>query len=222
MSEEGRRHSVASEAYLIKDPAERAEAEARNGLLQFDVACHMIVDAIEKAPNWKLRPSTILALHREALQGISSYAGNFRPASVEIQGSAHKPVDAHQVPELIEDLCDYVNANWNDKTAVHLASFVMWRLNWIHPFSDGNGRTSRMVSYLVLCVKSGFLLPGRNTIPDQIVDNRKPYFDALEAADKASSETGAFDLSKMEELIESMLATQLAAALEKATGKQFL
>lgn len=222
MAEEDRRHSVASDAYLIKDPIERAEAEARNGLKQFDLACKMIVDAIEKGPAWKLRVSTFLALHREALEGISSYAGSFRPAAVEIQGSSHKPVDAHRVPELIEELCDYVNDNWEAKTPVHLASFVMWRLNWIHPFSDGNGRTSRMVSYVVLCVRSGVLLPGTKTIPDQIVDNRTPYFEALEAADKAVENGEEFDLSKMEELIEGMLAAQLAGVMEIATGKNYL
>lgn len=221
MSEEERRHSVASEAYLIQDEQQRAEAEARNGLIQFDRACSMIVDAIEKGEGWKLRPSAILALHRAALEGISSYAGNFRPASVAISGSSHKPVEAHLVPELIEELCDYVNTQWNDKPAVHLASYIMWRLNWIHPFSDGNGRTSRMVSYLVLSVKLGMLLPGQNTIPDQIVDNRKPYFDALEDADQTAAE-GNLNLTKMEDLIEGMLAKQLMGVMESATGKQFI
>lgn len=221
MSDDARRHSVAADAELINDPHLRAEAEARNGLLQFDLARHMIVDAIDKGSSWKLRVSAFLALHREALTGISSYAGNFRPSGVAIQGSKHEPVPAHLVPELVESLCDYVNENWNEKTAVHLASYVMWRLNWIHPFSDGNGRTSRMLSYLVLCVKSGMLLPGNHTIPDQIVDNRKPYFDALEAADEADKR-GEIDLSKMEELIEAMLAKQLAGVMEKATGKHFL
>ncbi|MBL0375211.1 Fic family protein [Rhizobium sp. KVB221] len=220
MTEEDRRHSVASEAYLIRDEKERAEAEARNGLLQFDLACQMIIDAIDRGEKWKLRTSAVLALHRAALNGISSYAGNFRPSDVAIQGSHHKPVQAFQVPELIEDLCDYVNENW-DKTGIHLAAYIMWRLNWIHPFSDGNGRTSRMVSYLVLSVKEGLLLPGRNTIPDQIVDNRKPYFDALEAADEAEA-AGRIDLSKMEDLIESMLAVQLTSVLERASGKQYL
>jgi len=220
MTEEDRRHSVASEAYLIKDERQRAEAEARNGLIQFDRACGMIMDAIEKGKDWKLRPSAILTLHRAALEGISSYAGNFRPASVEISGSKHKPVEAHLVPELIEALCDYVNRHWNDKTAVHLASYIMWRLNWIHPFSDGNGRTSRMVSYVVMSAKIGMLLPGQNTIPDQIVDNRQPYFDALEAADLAEA-GGNIDLTKMEELIENMLAKQLMGVMESATGKLF-
>jgi Fic family protein len=97
----------------------------------------------------------------------------------------------------------------------------MWRLNWIHPFSDGNGRTSRMVSYLALSVRLGMLLPGRDTIPDQIVDNRQPYFNALEDADQALAE-GRIDLAKMEELIEGMLAKQLMSVMESATGKHFI
>ncbi|ARQ62091.1 hypothetical protein Kim5_PD00083 (plasmid) [Rhizobium sp. Kim5] len=83
------------------DEKARAEAEARNGLLQFDLARDMIVDAIDKGEKWKLRPSMLLSLHREALQGISIYAGNFRPAEVSIEGSKHKPVGAFQVPGLL-------------------------------------------------------------------------------------------------------------------------
>jgi Fic family protein len=71
-------------------------------------------------------------------------------------------------------------------TPIHLAAYLMWRLNWIHPFADGNGRTSRIISYVVLSIRAGAILPGTPTIPDQIVDNRKPYFDALDAADLAS------------------------------------
>ncbi|HET9282483.1 MAG TPA: Fic family protein [Candidatus Angelobacter sp.] len=53
------------------------------------------------------------------------------------------------------------------KSAIHLAAYVIWRLNWIHPFADGNGRTSRALSYLVLCTRLGERLPGTVTIPDQ-------------------------------------------------------
>jgi hypothetical protein len=104
------------------------------------------------------------------------------------------------VPELVEDMCDYVNDHWNESTPIHLAAYLMWRLNWIHPFADGNGRTSRIVSYVVLSIRAGAILPGTPTIPDQIVDNRKPYFDALDAADLAFR-GGNIDVSKMEELL---------------------
>jgi Fic family protein len=174
----------------------------------------MVQDALERGA-FRLRLSHILALHREALAGISSFAGNFRPAGVSIEGSEHTPAGAHLVPELVEGLCDYVNDNWESRSALHLAAFVMWRLNWIHPFADGNGRTSRILSYLVLCVRTGWLLPGIPTIPDQIVDNRTPYFDALDAADAAWRDD-KLDVTKMEDLLGGMLAKQLTSVYELA------
>jgi Fic family protein len=157
---------------------------------------------------FKLHPSQLLHLHRIALAGISSYAGKWRPAGIEIGGSRHKPPNAFEVPDRIEELCDYVNQRWTEKSALHLSSYVLWRLNWIHPFADGNGRTSRAASYLVLCICLGYLLPGRTTIPEQIAQNKTPYYKALEAADLASS-AGTIDLSAMKQLLSSMLAKQL-------------
>ena len=211
------RHSRAREATLIADPQLRAEAEARNGLRQYDLAVKIIREALERGA-FRLRVSLLLSLHREALIGISAFAGNFRPAGVAIEGSKHQPVGAHLVPELVEDMCDYVNEHWAENSAIHLAAYVMWRLNWIHPFADGNGRTSRILSYAVLCVHVGSLLPGTPTIPDQIVANRRPYFDALDAADEAWKQ-GHADVSRMETLLESLLAVQLTKAFEKAGGR---
>lgn len=215
----GRRHSIAQDASLISDEDTRARAEARNGLRQFDLGIRYIEDGITKG-SFRLRPSLILALHREALEGLNAYAGNWRPAAVSIQGSEHNPVGAHMVAEAIEQMCDYVNDGWTNQTAIHLASYVMWKLNWIHPFSDGNGRTSRIASYVVLCARLGEVLPGNLTIPDQIVDNRQPYFAALEAADRAWKD-GKIDVSVMEALLERLLAAQLMGVLQKASGKKY-
>jgi Fic family protein len=212
-----RRESRALEPNLISDPHQKAEAEARNGLRQYDAGIQAIHGALERPP-FKLRLSLVLALHREALAGISMFAGNFRPAGVKIEGSRHEPPGAHLVPELVEDLCEYVNDHWESSTAIHLGAYVMWRLNWIHPFADGNGRTSRILSYVVLSIRAGFVLPGTPTIPDQIVDNRVPYFDALDAADDAYA-AGKIDVAKMEELVGSLLANQLAGFYQAAGGK---
>jgi len=93
----------------------------------------------------------------------------------------------------------------------------MWCLNWIHPFDDGNGRTSRAISYLVLCVKLGGSLPGLKTIPDYIVDERDPYYDAIEAADEAEKE-GRLDVTAMEDLLEQLLQQQLDSIAQRARG----
>jgi Fic family protein len=213
----GRRNTRALEPALIKDPIELAKAEARNGLRQTDAGIQAAQSAIERG-SFKLRLSLICSLHREALDGLSSYAGIFRPGAVEIGKSKHAPTSAHLVPGLVEELCDYVNDNWERSTALHLAAYVMWRLNWIHPFADGNGRTSRTVSYVVLSVRAGYVPSGAPAIPNQIVQNRAPYFEALEAADEAWKQN-ILDLSRMESLLETLLARQLKAFFESVGGR---
>ena len=178
----------------------------------------MIREGLERSP-YKLRPSMVLSLHREALQGISSYAGNWRPAGVEIEQSKHTPPGAHLVAELVEDMCDYVNEHWAS-APIHLAAYCMWRLNWIHPFADGNGRTSRMLPYVVLSIRSGFILPGAPTIPIFIEENRRPYFAALDSADDALRLMGRSDVSRMEALLSALLAKQLADFHRSVGGLQ--
>lgn len=122
------------------------------------------------------------------------------------------------MPELVEQLCDYLNDNWTKFSPLHLAAYTLWRMNWIHPFVDGNGRTSRAVSYLVLCVRLGYVLPGTTTIPEQISRNKDPYYKALEAADSAQA-AGKPDLAEMEGLLESLLAAQLVSVIDAARSK---
>ncbi|WP_202944585.1 Fic family protein [Pseudooceanicola batsensis] len=132
------RKSEAEIPTLISDPTELAEKEAANALEQFDWA-------IEETERWlaegkpTLRVSMLLTLHRKALDGIDRHAGNFRPAAVTIRGSKHNPVSGDDVARYVEEMLDYVIENWDEQTAIHLSSYIMWRLNWIHPFADGNG-----------------------------------------------------------------------------------
>jgi Fic family protein len=213
------RSSKAASAWLIEDPDERARREAENGLKQFD----SVIGLVERylAERWKfaLRLSILLGLHRDALLGIHPLAGNFRPSTVEIRGSKHVPPDAYLVPQLVEELCDYVNDNWGSASPLHLAAYVMWRLNWIHPFADGNGRTARATSYLILCMKMGSRIPGTKTIPDLISENKKPYCDALEAADEIWIKENRVDLAALEELLGNLLAAQFLSAVEQAKGR---
>jgi Fic family protein len=114
-------------------------------------------------------------------------------------------------------MCDYVNDNWGSSTPLHLAAYALWKLNWIHPFTDGNGRTARAFSYLLLCLKLGYRVPGRKTIPDQISHDKNPYYRALETADKEWA-AKKLDLSALEDLLADLLAEQLASVHDQATG----
>ena len=210
------RQTISAQAEIIADTDERAALEAENALLQFDQVLDLIDMTVRDGRPFRLRPSTILGLHRTAMRGVHVQAGTFRNAPVEIGGSLHTPPHESLVAVKIEDLCEWIEQHWSERSALELCAYIMWRLNWIHPFADGNGRTTRAVAYLVLCVRSGARLPGWPTIPEQIAQNKAPYYAALERADQATlgDET---DLGAMMELVELYLQRQLKAVLDAAT-----
>lgn len=215
----GERHSKALSPSLITDEDARTRKEAQNGLLQADLANRIIDQSLD--PEWqpfRLRSSIIRQLNHQALDGIELFAGTYRPGRIDIGKSKHEPPCAFLVDELVHEMCQYVNENWEEKAAIHLSAYVLWRLNWIHPFTDGNGRTARAASYIVLCARLGLRLPGSHTIPDQIAADKIPYYEALEAADEAEQQ-GQLDVSKLEGLLEGLLAKQLVLVMEAATGK---
>src|SRR5271154_544718 len=111
MVDSGDRRSDALEVELIADPDQKAEQEAKNGLRQFDSAIEPIEYGLQPDRPFGLRPSAFLTLNRIALEGLRRYAGIYRPGSIEIRGSKHDPPASHLVPELVEQLCDYVIGN---------------------------------------------------------------------------------------------------------------
>ncbi|MDZ4798664.1 MAG: Fic family protein [Bryobacteraceae bacterium] len=211
------RDSKPASHQLCRDPEEKAALEARNGLIQFDEVLKMVDDS--QRVEFKLRPSIIQKLQRLAIKDIYTCAGNFRTGPVHIKGTTHQPPEPESVSEHVEEMCEYVNGHWSNHatSALHLSAYLMWRVNWIHPFSGGNGRTSRAVSYLVLCARLGYRLPGIDTIPEQIVANREPYYKALDAADAAWGDKRV-DVRAMEQLMAEMLANQLSSVIDKAMG----
>jgi hypothetical protein len=88
-----RRDSRPKSPELFADRQQKAELEARNGLLQFDAVVRLIAE-VERAGKFKLRPSTIQELQRIAIQDIYNCAGNYRTGPVTIQGTDHQPPSA--------------------------------------------------------------------------------------------------------------------------------
>ncbi len=218
---DGDRHSVAETQAIITDPDELARREVENGIRQFNVAMELVKTHVNDAERpFKLRSSHILMLNHEALRGIHQHAGTYRNTKVQISKSRHQPPEHYFVAEEVEAMCEYVNGHWAAEGArpLHLAAYLLWKLNWIHPFADGNGRTSRVISYVVLSIRLNSVLPGAPTIPDQIAGNKQPYYEALEKADDAWAAIGAVDVSAMEKIVDAALAQQLVNAVNQAAG----
>ena len=197
--------------------AEKAEREAANTLLQYDRMVQLIREAISSPQRFRLRSSVIQELNRISIAELEEDAGRWRDAPIKIGKSSHVPPPWQDVPRLVDEMCEYVNDNWQTESPFHLAAYVMWRLNWVHPFVDGNGRTTRAVSYYVLCAKLQFHIPGVQTVPEMVAQNKSPYYRALEAAD-AAYKTGRVDVSEMHELLQKLLARQMVLALGLRNG----
>ena len=91
----GDRHSIAETAAVLTDADEIARREAENGIRQFNLALEIVRAHVKDAERpFRLRSSTILRLHKAALDGLHPLAGTWRNTPVKIGGSGHQPPDA--------------------------------------------------------------------------------------------------------------------------------
>lgn len=146
------------------------------------------------------------ALDHVAVANISQFGGRFRREPIYV--GDHKPPHFKDVDEWMDRFVSTVQENWYVWTETELAAYVLWRMNWIHPFIEGNGRTARAASYFVMCVRAGKLLSGRKIVPERIRENREAYEAALIAADRAWDD-GHLDFTQMEDFLASLLQAQL-------------
>ncbi|MEA3514263.1 MAG: Fic family protein [Nanoarchaeota archaeon] len=129
-----------------------------------------------KSKKQNIAEADILQLHRITLRGISDYwAGRYKTSQNRIIGSKLKTTPPYRVKSEIENFIYNLNKNKDKLNNIELSAFAHHEIERIHPFIDGNGRTARLVTNLIL-MKHGYL--------PIIIQNseRKKYFNALEKA----------------------------------------
>ena len=120
----------------------------------------------------------ILRLHKLFFQGIDAEkAGVYRSTQVFITGTEYVPPRATEVPDLMRGLVDALNDKWESLHPVRLAAFAHRKLVDIHPFTDGNGRTARLLMNLIL-INRGYQIA---SIPPVL---RLEYIHALQMAQR--------------------------------------
>ena len=117
----------------------------------------------------------IKGLHQLILKGIDDdNAGRYRNHNVIISGAKHRPPEYIKVPELMEKLMMNYD-EWDKYHPIIRAALLHGELVKIHPFIDGNGRTSRLIMNMEL-MRCGY-------VPVIIKkDNRLKYYEALDKA----------------------------------------
>jgi Fic/DOC family len=145
----------------------------------------------------------VKSLNFHAISCLHTNAGDFRPCEVTV--GIHKPPPFYLVQALMDDFVNSVNRFLETTDPIALAAFVLWRLNHIHPFINGNGRTARAACYFVLCLKLGKLLPGTIILPELLNRNHLEYEKALISADGS-------DMTPLHNLLHRLLAQQIESA----------
>lgn len=163
---------VVNEGITISGKSMREHLEAIN----HKEAIEYLKELIDKESDFSERD--LLQLHTLILKGIDAKnAGKYRNVQVMIKGSRHLPPQPFIVKKQMEDLFFWYEANKNHLHPVVLAAELSERLVTIHPFIDGNGRTSRLIMNLIL-LKNGYVIA--NIKGD--VENRMRYYQSLENA----------------------------------------
>jgi Fic/DOC family len=152
------------------NPALYAKIQEQNLLRQYDLLSNCIEIGLEKGIE-SFDRYTLWALNYVAVANISQFGGRYREEPIYVGN--HLPPHFKDVPNEMDRFFSVVHENWTifDHPTL-LAAYTLWRLNWIHPFVEGNGRTARAAGYYLICMKQRQLLPGRKIVPERIRENR--------------------------------------------------
>lgn len=188
------------------------QLEADNGIRQYDFI-RSIVTAALALDRAHLSIEVIKALNYHAISCLHVSAGEFRPCVVSV--GTHTPVEFWQVPSHMQMFVDDVNRSWSTTDPLATATYILWKLNHVHPFINGNGRTARATAYFALCLKAGGWLPGGPILPELLRQNRPEYVAALQHADAKAGQ--ADYLAPLHDLVSRLLGEQLASAQASAS-----
>ena len=136
------------------------------------------------------RPSMILQLHRDLYKFSGKAIGGSYKNSDNIIAEEHddgtrivrfQPVSAWETPEAMQQLCDALDTAINDSDLDPLVIIPMFILDFlcIHPFNDGNGRMSRLLTLLLL-YRSGYIVGKYISIEKLIADSKETYYEVLQ------------------------------------------
>lgn len=137
----------------------------------------------------------IREIHRKVLYyDEDMFPGEYRKVNIIIRDAEHHPPKAHHMARFLEVYYMKLQDRWSDP--IEKAAFAHAELTKIHPFTDGNGRTSRLVM--------NYLLMQSGIPPVAITKTGKAeYFDTLAVYDETN------DIKPLKKLIEKFIEKEL-------------
>ena len=171
----------------------RQKAEPRNRSEQEISGYREVLSTIHESYEYiNPRPNIILQLHRDLYSYSGGNAGgNYKNSDnviAETDAEGHQkarfiPVPAFQTPEAMNELYTNFLEAWEADRIDKLILIPMFILDFlcIHPFNDGNGRMSRLLTTLLL-YRCGYEIGKYISLEAKIARTKESYYDALEAS----------------------------------------
>lgn len=146
----------------------------------------------ESYPYIPPRASIILQLHQDLYKYTGrTIGGNYKNGGNVIRETLPDgterirfvPVPAWETPEAMEKLCEAFNRAINEAEADPLLLIPMFILDFlcIHPFNDGNGRMSRLLTLLLL-YRADYFVGKYISLEKLISDSKETYYETLQAS----------------------------------------
>jgi Fic family protein len=189
------------------NPELYARVQEQNLLRQYDLLLNCIEIGLAKGIE-AFDKYTLWSLNAAAVANIAQFGGRYREEPIYVGN--HLPPHFKDVPNEMDRFFSLIHENWDvlDHPTL-LPAYALWRLNWIHPFVEGNGRTARAACYYLICMRQGRLLSGKKIVPERIRENREPYYAALQEADRHWND-GHFNIAELADYLAELLAGQLS------------
>ncbi len=171
---------------------------------------HESFDAIPITPNYILQLHKILYSHmNNPAAGRTKSAQNYISATYP-DGSTRTlftPLDPFETPTALENICNEFNRVIGNNELEPLIAIPIFIHDFlcIHPFNDGNGRMSRLLTTLLL-YRSGFYVGKYISLEAKIAKNKDLYYDALGEAQNGWHEGNADTVPFIKYLLGTILA----------------
>lgn len=185
-------HTTLADYIEAKIAAEAPRGENIREVENIEQAMDFLEQAI--ATGTAITHQFIRELHTLTVRGLEREGdrtpGTYRTGSVTIAGASHRPPEALRVADYMEELVAFINRADPPKYDLLKVALIHHRFAWIHPFSNGNGRVVRLLTYALL-IKYGFNVKagGRVLNPTAVFCNdRGKYYAMLSTADSGTDE----------------------------------
>lgn len=172
-------------------------------------------------PDFVYTEEILKRIHKITVERIieEEQAGIYRNAQVVLENThtgevVFKPPPSVEVPYLISDFLAWLNSKETDTHSVIKSGIAHYALVAIHPFVEGNGRTARAISTLVLMVE-GYDIKGLFALEEYFDRNAQDYYLSLQ---KVSAQKGSLDQKDLTVWLEyytKALAVEMGRIREK-------